>query len=68
MTATARHRPLCARAAALLYRHGERLYGYEGLKAYKQKFHPTWRGRYLAAPRGLGLAKALIDVTRLVSG
>ena len=60
--------PLWARAAGLLYRHGEVLYGYEGLRAYKQKFHPVWRSRYLAAPRGLPMAQALIDTTLLVSG
>ena len=59
--------PIWARAAGLLYRHGERVYGYEGLHRYKEKFRPEWHGRYLAAPRGLAMAKALIDVTRLVS-
>ena len=59
--------PLWARAAGLLYHHGEVLYGYEGLRAYKEKFHPIWRSRYLAAPRGLPMAQALIDTT-LVSG
>ena len=59
--------PIWARAAGLLYRHGERVYGYEGLHRYKEKFRPEWHGRYLAAPRELAMAKALIDVTRLVS-
>jgi phosphatidylglycerol lysyltransferase len=59
--------PLWARLAGVLYRHGERLYGYEGLRRYKEKFDPVWTPRYLAAPRGLGMARALIDVTLLIS-
>lgn len=59
--------PLWARIAGIMFRHGERLYGYAGLRQYKEKFHPVWRGRYFAAPRGLPMALALIDVTLLVS-
>ena len=59
--------PLWARIARALFRHGERLYGYSGLRRYKEKFHPEWRGRYFAAPHGLSMALALIDVTLLVS-
>lgn len=59
--------PLWARIAGMMFRHGERLYGYAGLRQYKEKFRPQWRGRYFAAPRGLSMALALIDVTLLVS-
>ena len=59
--------PIWARLAGSVFRHGERLYGYAGLRRYKEKFLPEWRGRYLAAPRGLAMAMALTDVTMLVS-
>ncbi len=59
--------PLWARIAGIMFRHGERLYGYAGLRQYKEKFRPEWRGRYFAAPRGLSMALALIDVILLVS-
>ena len=39
---------LSERAAALVYRHAERVYNYQGIRAYKTKFHPEWRPRYLA--------------------
>jgi phosphatidylglycerol lysyltransferase len=60
--------PLWARAGALLYRHGEALYGFEGLRAWKDKFSPQWEPRYIAGPDGVGLARALIDLQTLVGG
>ena len=56
------------RAGALLFAHGEKLYNFEGLRRYKDKFKPVWEPRYLAAPGGLALAQVLADVTVLVSG
>ncbi len=52
----------------LVTRYGENLYHFEGLRKYKEKFDPVWRPRYLAAPGGLGMAGALLDVTNLISG
>jgi len=60
--------PAWARLGALLYRHGEAFYGFEGLREYKEKFGPQWEPRYIAGPRGLGLVRALVDLKRLVSG
>ncbi|WP_158266463.1 bifunctional lysylphosphatidylglycerol flippase/synthetase MprF [Allosphingosinicella deserti] len=59
--------PGWARFAAALFRHGEGLYGYAGLRRYKEKFLPDWSDRYFVAPRGLAMAQALLDVTMLVS-
>jgi len=58
--------PLWAKAAATIFRHGERFYGFRGLRAYKEKFAPAWEPRYIAAPRGLGLIRALRDLNRLI--
>jgi phosphatidylglycerol lysyltransferase len=52
----------------LIYRHGDAFYSFEGLRAYKEKFAPVWEPRYIAAPHGLGLARALIDLQTLVGG
>lgn len=60
--------PLWSRAGAFVYRHGEPLYGFDGLRAFKQKFRPVWEPRYLAGPSGPGLVRALIDLRALVSG
>ena len=55
------------RFANLVARHGERFYGFSGLRRFKSKFAPTWRARYLAAPGGMHLPAALLDATRLIS-
>lgn len=59
--------PLWHRIDILIFRHGEHFYNFEGLRAYKQKFRPEWRAKYLAAPRGLGLPTVLLDVSALIS-
>lgn len=60
--------PAWDRLGTLLFRHGEHFYNFQGLRAYKDKFHPVWEPRYLASPSGSGVAFALIDVAALVSG
>jgi len=60
--------PAWARAAALLFRHGETFYGFRGLRSYKEKFGPHWEPRYLAGPHGLGFLQALHDLSRLIAG
>lgn len=55
------------RVASLFARYGERFYGFAGLRHYKEKFGPSWRAHYLAAPSGIGTIAALVDVTRLIS-
>lgn len=57
-----------AKAGALLYRHGDAFYGFEGLRGYKEKFGPAWIPRYVGAPHGLGLVRALVDLQMLIGG
>ena len=59
---------LVTRLGRLVTRYGETLYHFDGLRKYKEKFQPVWRPRYLAAPSGLAMAGALLDVTNLISG
>jgi phosphatidylglycerol lysyltransferase len=60
--------PLWNRLANFLFEHGEAFYGFQGLRAYKEKFHPEWEARYLAYPGGLALPRILADVSALVAG
>jgi phosphatidylglycerol lysyltransferase len=60
--------PLWNRLGSFLYRHGETFYNFQGLRAYKDKFHPSWESRYLAYPGGLRLPRALADVAALIAG
>ncbi len=50
----------------LFSRHADRYYNFEGLRAFKSKFNPEWRSKYLAYPGGLSLAQVLIDVVALI--
>ncbi|GAA4037093.1 bifunctional lysylphosphatidylglycerol flippase/synthetase MprF [Sphingomonas rosea] len=58
--------PRWAKVLAFLSQHGERFYGFRGLRAYKAKFNPVWEPRYLAGPPGLAMMAALIDLSRLI--
>ena len=60
--------PAWHKLGRLVQRYGENFYHFEGLRKFKDKFAPVWRPRYLAAPGGLSLAGALVDVTTLISG
>ena len=60
--------PAWHKLGRMVQRYGETFYHFEGLRKYKEKFLPVWRPRYLAAPGGLGMAAALLDVTSLISG
>ncbi len=60
--------PAWHKLGRMVQRYGEMFYHFEGLRKYKEKFSPVWRPRYLAAPDGLAMAGALLDVTALISG
>lgn len=60
--------PAWAKIAALLFRHGERFYGFRGLRAYKEKFAPGWEPRYVAGPGGLSTMRAMADLRALIGG
>ncbi len=59
---------LWTRFGAILYRHGGAFYNFEGLRAFKQKFQPEWRPRFIAVPPGVTPLAALKDVALLISG
>ena len=56
------------RLAALAFEYGGRIYNYQGLRRYKEKFAPQWVGAYLAYPRGLWVPGLLLDIAALVAG
>lgn len=60
--------PRWARLAGFAFRHGERFYGFRGLRTYKEKFAPRWEPRYVAGPHGLGMIMALRDLSALIGG
>ena len=60
--------PVWNRVGALIFRHGEHFYNFEGLRAYKEKFDPVWEPKYMATPGGLALPRILLDIAALISG
>ena len=60
--------PTWHKLGRIVQRYGESFYPFEGLRKFKEKFLPVWSPRYLAAPDGLAMAGALLDVTALISG
>ena len=56
------------RLGTFMYEHGDALYNFQGLRAYKDKFNPIWEPRYLAYPGGLRLPRIMADVSALVAG
>lgn len=63
-----READVLSRIGALVYAYGEEVYGFEGLRNYKEKFKPRWEPVYLAGPGRVSLAAALLDVAMLTSG
>lgn len=60
--------PMWNRVCALIFRHGEHFYNFQGLRNYKEKFDPVWSPKYLASPGGIALPKVLANVSTLISG
>jgi phosphatidylglycerol lysyltransferase len=60
--------PAWSRFGSLVFRHGEAFYNFQGVRAYKDKFHPVWEPRYLAYAGVLQLPRVLADITALVAG
>jgi phosphatidylglycerol lysyltransferase len=58
---------LWSKFGRMAVRHGGRLYNFQGLRAFKAKFHPTWRPAYLLYP-GISLGRVLPDITALIAG
>jgi phosphatidylglycerol lysyltransferase len=60
--------PLWHRLGALIFRHGEHFYNFQGLWQYKAKFDPIWEPKYLVAPGGLVLPRVLTNIAVLIAG
>ncbi len=60
--------PLWAKIGNIIYKFGSEFYNFEGLRAYKNKFHPEWHPRYMAvAGKEVSLVNALMAFVNLSS-
>jgi len=60
--------PMIDRALRFIFEHINQFYSYQGLHAYKSKFHPTWSPRYLAYQGSAALLPTVLALIRLDSG
>lgn len=47
-----------------LYKHLNQFYNFQGLRAYKDKFHPRWEPRYMVYPQAAALPDVAIALVR----
>ncbi|GAB1482697.1 bifunctional lysylphosphatidylglycerol flippase/synthetase MprF [Treponema sp.] len=62
--------PLWNKAVALIFRSGEGIYNFQGLRAFKEKFSPEWGARYIAISAnagGVSLPVVAADIALLIS-
>ncbi|MGV6820363.1 MAG: bifunctional lysylphosphatidylglycerol flippase/synthetase MprF, partial [Parvularcula sp.] len=64
---TGPYAPLFSRLGAMIYRRGEKVYGFSGLRTFKNKFSPAWEPLYLATPSAASIPIALGNVALLTS-
>jgi phosphatidylglycerol lysyltransferase len=60
--------PVWHQVGNLVFHLGENFYNFEGLRRYKEKFHPQWQPRYLAVQGHFYAPRALLDASMLISG
>ncbi len=58
--------PFWNKAVALIFRNGEGIYNFKGLRAFKEKFSPSWEPRYVALSGGSSLPILAADMARVV--
>jgi phosphatidylglycerol lysyltransferase len=62
------HDPAVEKAIRFIYEHVNQFYRFQGLHAFKEKFHPRWSPRYLAYPGAAGLPIVAWAILRADSG
>lgn len=55
------------RLARLIYKYGGNLYGFTGLRSYKEKYKPEWKSKYLCYKKKTRLPIIWIEIALLVS-
>jgi phosphatidylglycerol lysyltransferase len=62
------HTSVMSHLCRLAFKHGDRLYGFKGIRQFKKKFNPTWEAVYLLAPKQRHMPGALKNLALLSAG
>ena len=60
--------PLWHRMGTAAFGHGERFYNFQGVREFKEWFHPVWVPRYLVSPGGALRPVIMANIASLVAG
>lgn len=62
------HMSLISKLGGVVFKYGGKIYGFQGLRAFKKKFNPNWEAVYIAAPSQVGMPRALSNLALLSAG
>jgi len=60
--------PLWNQLGQAVFGHGERFYNFQGIREFKQWFHPIWEPKYLVSPGGALRPVILANIASLIAG
>ncbi len=60
--------PLWNQLGTAIYGHGERFYNFQGVRDFKDWFHPVWEPKYLVSPSGAARPVIIANIASLIAG
>jgi phosphatidylglycerol lysyltransferase len=60
--------PIWNQLAVTMRGYGERFYNFQGIREFKQWFHPEWEPLFLVSPGGAATPVILANIASLISG
>lgn len=60
--------PLWNQLGRAVFGYGERFYNFQGIREFKEYFHPRWEARYLVSPGGALRPVILANIASLIAG
>lgn len=62
------HRSVMSSLCRFAFKHGDKLYSFQGIRRFKKKYNPDWEAVYLMAPSQLHMPRALKNLALLSAG
>jgi phosphatidylglycerol lysyltransferase len=60
--------PLWNQLGTAIYGHGERFYNFQGVRDFKEWFHPVWEPKYLVSSGGAARPVIIANIASLIAG